>query len=41
MRKRIDINKLNSLACVTDILNAEYRAKGISNRIEFDAKSLV
>ena len=41
MRKRIDINKLNNLACVTDILNAEYRAKGISNRIEFDAKSLV
>ena len=41
MRKRLDINKLNSLACVADTLNAEYGAKGISKRIEFDAKSHV
>ena len=41
MRKRLDINKLNSLACVADTLNTEYGAKGISKRIEFDAKSLV
>lgn len=41
MRKRLDINKLNSLACVVDTPNAEYGAKGTSKRIEFDAKSLV
>lgn len=41
MRKRLDINKLNSLTCVVDTLNAEYGAKGTSKRIEFDAKSLV
>lgn len=41
MRKRLDINKLNSLACVVDTLNTEYGAKGTSKRIEFDAKSLV
>ena len=41
MRKRLDINKLNSLACVADTLNTEYGAKGTSKRIEFDAKALV
>ena len=41
MRKRLDINKLNNLACVADTLNAEYGAKGTSKRIEFDAKSHV
>ena len=41
MRKRLDINKLNNLACVAETLNAEYGAKGISKRIEFDAKSYV
>ena len=41
MRKRLDINKLNNLACVAETLNAEYGAKGISKRIEFDAKSHV
>jgi DNA-binding XRE family transcriptional regulator len=41
MRKRLDINKLNSLACVANTLNAEYGAKGTSKRIEFDAKSHV
>ena len=41
MRKRLDINKLNSLACVADTLNAEYGAKGEPKHIEFDAKSLV
>lgn len=41
MRKRLDINKLNSLACVSDTFNAEYGAKCTSKRIEFDAKSLV
>ena len=41
MRKRLDINKLNNLACIAETLNAEYGAKGISKRIEFDAKSHV
>ena len=41
MRKRLDINKLNSLACVADTLNAEYGAKGEPKHIEFDARSLV
>ena len=38
MRKRLDINKLNSLACVADTLNAEYGAKGEPKHIEMVRK---